>query len=68
VFPANEKYSYTDVRIDNPELWWPNGIGKPHIYDFVVTLVQIESDTKVDQKKVPYGIRIVEMDKSNKKF
>jgi beta-mannosidase len=49
-------------------LWWPNGIGKPHIYDFVVTLVRSSTNTKVDERKIPYGIRIVEMDKSNKKF
>ena len=47
-FPAREKYSYYDVHINNPELWWPNGIGKPHIYDFVVRLVSLGPQDTVD--------------------
>jgi beta-mannosidase len=47
-FPAHEKYSYYDVHINNPELWWPNGIGKPHIYDFTVQLISLDKQTTVD--------------------
>jgi beta-mannosidase len=67
-FPAREKYSYHDVHIANPELWWPNGIGKPHIYDFVVKLIRFGPEAQVDERKIPFGIRTVELDKSNRKF
>lgn len=67
-FPAREKYSYYDVHINNPELWWPNGIGKPHIYDFVVRLVSLGPQDTVDEKKIPFGIRTVELDLKDRKF
>jgi len=31
-FNANEQYTYFDINVENPKLWWPNGIGEPHIY------------------------------------
>ena len=35
-FDAHEQYTYHDININGPKLWWPNGIGEPHIYDFKV--------------------------------
>lgn len=67
-FPAREKYSYYDIHIANPQLWWPNGIGKPHIYDFTVQLVVLGSGEVIDQRKIPFGIRTVEVDLKDKKF
>ncbi len=67
-FPVREKYSYYDVHILNPQLWWPNGIGKPHIYDFTIRLVEVPSKNVVDEKKIPFGIRTVELDLKDKKF
>lgn len=68
-FNVSEKHSYHDIDIINPQLWWPNGIGKPHIYDFEVKLVEGSSGLEViDEKKVVFGIRTVELDQENKKF
>lgn len=58
-FAVREKYSYFDLHIANPQLWWPNGIGKPHIYDFEVQLVALGADEVVDERKIPFGIRTV---------
>lgn len=58
-FAVIDKYNYGDIDIINPELWWPNGIGKPFIYDFVVELVQSISNQVIDYRKIPYGIRSV---------
>lgn len=30
--------AYSDVVIENPQFWWPNGIGTPYLYRFVVEL------------------------------
>lgn len=30
VFNSEE---YPQLRVDNPQLWWPRGYGKPHLYD-----------------------------------
>ena len=65
-FPAKEKYSYYDVHIEEPQLWWPNGIGEPYIYDFVVKLMK--GDSLVEEKKIPFGIRTVELDLKDKGF
>ena len=34
----SEEEVYMDVMILEPNFWWPNGIGKPYIYDFIVQI------------------------------
>ena len=65
-FPASEKYSYYDIHIADPQLWWPNGIGEPYIYDFVVKLMK--KDVTVEERNIPFGIRTVELDLTDKNF
>ena len=49
---------YLDVTVENPKFWWPNGIGQPNMYDFIVELYR--GDNKlIDTKKIPFGIRTV---------
>ena len=50
----------------NPRLWWPNGIGEPNIYEFTVSLTK--NGKVIDEKKITYGIRTVELDLKDKKF
>lgn len=57
---------YADVSIAQPELWWPNGIGKPKIYDFEVKIM--EGENVIETKKIPYGIRTVKLNLENKAF
>lgn len=26
------RHTYTDIRIEKPKLWWPNGIGEQNLY------------------------------------
>jgi len=41
--------------LKNPKLWWSNGLGDPHLYNFEV---KIKTDEKVfDSKLMPTGIR-----------
>jgi beta-mannosidase len=63
---ANEQYTYLDLNVPNPKLWWPNGIGEPYIYDFRVLLLR--QGQLVDQRSIPFGIRTVELDLTDKKF
>ena len=28
------------LEINNPELWWPNGMGDPNLYDVQLTLME----------------------------
>ncbi|MDU1890268.1 MAG: glycoside hydrolase family 2 TIM barrel-domain containing protein [Dysgonomonas sp.] len=47
--------NFNELNINNPRLWWPNGYGKPELYDLVLNT---EVDNKnSDTKKVRFGIR-----------
>ena len=47
--------SMNPVRLDDPELWWPNGYGEQHLYDTEVAFT-INGKTS-DIKKVKSGVR-----------
>jgi beta-mannosidase len=32
-FEPGEGRADLDIRIENPKLWWTNGLGEPHLYD-----------------------------------
>ncbi|UZR99549.1 glycoside hydrolase family 2 protein [Chondrinema litorale] len=44
--------------IQNPKLWWPNGMGDQEMYDVTISL---KSEGKViDKIEIPFGIRTIE--------
>ncbi|HNW71174.1 MAG TPA: glycoside hydrolase family 2 protein [Bacteroidales bacterium] len=49
----------SEFSIDNPELWWTNGLGKPYLYHFKIKLS--EGKNMLDQTKVRTGIRTIEV-------
>jgi hypothetical protein len=56
--PAGEKISVTlpEFKIENPQLWWPNGMGDHPLYQMEITFEQ--SGNKIsDLEKVSFGIR-----------
>ena len=50
------EYEFT---VNDPELWWCNGLGEPHLYTLDVTLTT--NDNKVDSTSLQYGIRTIEL-------
>ena len=46
------------IKIDRPELWWPNGLGKQHLYNVQVKLQRKEVISTVNQY---IGIRAIEL-------
>ena len=47
------------IKIEQPDLWWPNGMGIPNLYT-----IEVELKTKgvvLDSKKDKFGIRTVEL-------
>ncbi len=46
-------------QIDNPQLWWTNGLGDAHLYHFTVRLQQRGKMT--DKKSIRFGIRTLEI-------
>ena len=49
----------TGVVIENPELWWPNGMGKQNLYTIEQRI--IKEGKLIDARKVVTGLRRVEL-------
>jgi len=47
------------VKIKNPELWWTNGLGDQHLYNFKVTLNK--DNRTIDRAFESIGLRTVEL-------
>ena len=58
------------VRIDNPQRWWPNGLGAQHLYTFDTSLRTATGGE--DRRRTRFGLRTVEVvherDKTGKSF
>jgi beta-mannosidase len=48
-----------EFKVKDPELWWCNGMGTPHLNDLHVVLFQGEN--VINQKDIRYGIRTIEL-------
>ena len=48
---------YPQLVVDQPRLWWPNGMGKPHLYELALE-VAVGGRTS-DRQDVTFGIRQV---------
>ncbi len=48
-----------NVKIEDPRLWWPNGYGEQHLYDYRVCLYR--GDVLLDTFTGSFGIRQVEL-------
>ena len=48
-----------EIIIDNPELWWTNGLGEAHLYNFSSEI--LENETVIDSKATRFGIRTIEI-------
>jgi beta-mannosidase len=56
--PGNHKTNF-NIVIEHPQLWWPNGLGEAHLYDFEFRLMW---DRKlIHNKHVRHGIRTVKL-------
>jgi beta-mannosidase len=51
--------SYLNLRVDNPRLWWPNGLGEPYLYGYEVELWS--RGNLLDRAAGKLGIREVEL-------
>jgi hypothetical protein len=46
---------FPQLRVQHPHLWWPNGYGKPNLYNLSLKLKT--NDAVSDQKQLRFGIR-----------
>ncbi|MGV9454454.1 discoidin domain-containing protein [Streptomyces sp. NPDC003635] len=47
--------AFDALRVDDPELWWPNGLGEPALHD--LTLVARTGGAESDRRTTRFGIR-----------
>jgi beta-mannosidase len=59
--PYNE--ARLSLVLENPELWWPNGLGKQTLYTLTVELVDKRSKQIVDQWQKRIGLRTLSLDR-----
>ena len=46
--------------INNPELWWSNGLGEQNMYDFSIVLID-DSKQLISEKKLRTGLRSIKL-------
>ncbi|MBQ7770082.1 MAG: hypothetical protein IJ373_02730 [Clostridia bacterium] len=59
-YKAGTKFPY----VNNPRLWWPNGMGKANLYDVTVALYAENGDL-LDSKSLKWGIRHVVLERGD---
>ncbi len=55
----DKKSIHREFVIQNPILWWANGMGDPHLYTMNFTLTS--ANRIIDTKKIKYGIRTISL-------
>ncbi|PWD98938.1 beta-mannosidase [Marinilabilia rubra] len=48
-----------EFEIENPHLWWTNGLGEAHLYDFKFSL--LSGKALLDEEQLDYGIRTLKL-------
>ena len=56
---VGEKKHVSHFKIDNPKLWWPNGMGEQYLYDVKVELVNKKNKRLANQK---LGLRTIALE------
>lgn len=57
---AGTKFPY----VQNPVLWWPNGMGNPSLYDVEVALYD-DNHNLLDKKALKFGIRHIKLERKD---
>ncbi len=63
--PGENVFTHT-VTIDNPRLWWPNGHGEQHLYDFWTTLDGETTKRRLGLRQLDWVVEKDEIDHSFK--
>ncbi len=55
--PGEEKlFTLPEMKIENPQLWWPNGMGGQPLFEMKMDLIS-ENGSDLDSETVVFGIR-----------
>jgi hypothetical protein len=56
--------THPQLRFEDPELWWPNGYGKPHLYEVHLAFESSQGDL-LDEETFRSGVREMAFDETN---
>ena len=65
--PIREGVAGEEIVIDEPKLWWPNGLGQQYLYTVSVTL-RDNSGKLLDEYSRRIGLRTVTMDRTGDRW
>lgn len=51
--------SRVSLLLDHPKLWWPNGMGDPHLYEISIKLLNSSQQLCLGEKVLKHGIRTI---------
>ncbi|KAK4456497.1 glycoside hydrolase [Cladorrhinum samala] len=60
--PEQTPWNYTSaqVKLENPQLWWPRGYGGPNLYELILCIIAEDGTTLADDRQT-IGFRKVEL-------
>jgi len=64
---AEAKTSALRLKVPEPKLWWPNGMGRQHLYELKVTLLDADGAV-LDEKMKRIGLRSLRLDRHTDKW
>ncbi|MFP4013306.1 MAG: beta-mannosidase [Chitinispirillaceae bacterium] len=62
-----DKTTENRIRVNDPSLWWPNGLGEQPLYELIAALKD-ENEQKIDSKRFFIGLRTVELERKRDKW
>jgi beta-mannosidase len=65
IVTLKSKNQYTELNIDNPQLWWTHDLGEPNLYELSVFL---EKDNIIDTLNQKIGIRDIRLIRNSDKW
>ncbi|MGV8968382.1 MAG: glycoside hydrolase family 2 protein [Cellulomonas sp.] len=60
--PASARAAVVSLTVENPELWWPVGLGNQPLYDLETSLIEATQLVATDRRRI--GMRHVEVDET----
>lgn len=78
IYVNNMLYSKTEIQeksnkikipivLNNPKLWWTNGLGEAYLYDFKIQ-IKDSKDQLIDERRIKRGLRTIELITDKDKF
>jgi beta-mannosidase len=49
------------IKVSHPQLWWPNGYGKQHLYELEIAAKKPDSSKELHAVRTTFGIRDLQM-------